>query len=53
MMMNITLISGISSWRKYIWVITRFITKIWLYDSGSSSHNTELLEEQEEVGWIT
>jgi hypothetical protein len=52
-MMNITLISGISSWREYIWVITGFITKIWLYDSGSSSHNTELLEEQEAVGWIT
>jgi hypothetical protein len=31
MMMNITLISGISSWREYIWVITGFITKIWLY----------------------
>jgi hypothetical protein len=26
------LISGISSWREYIWVITVFITKIWLYN---------------------
>jgi hypothetical protein len=25
------LISGISSWREYFWVITGFITKIWLY----------------------
>jgi hypothetical protein len=25
------LISGISSWREYIWVITGFITKIWFY----------------------
>jgi hypothetical protein len=31
MMMNITLISGISSWREYFWVITGFITKTWLY----------------------
>jgi hypothetical protein len=30
-MMVIIMISGISSWREYIWVITRFITKIWLY----------------------
>jgi hypothetical protein len=29
--MIIILISGISSWREYFWVITRFITKIWLY----------------------
>jgi hypothetical protein len=27
----IILISGISSWREYFWVITGFITKIWLY----------------------
>jgi uncharacterized membrane protein len=31
MIMIIILISGISSWREYIWVITGFITKIWLY----------------------
>jgi hypothetical protein len=30
-MMIIILISGISSWREYFWVITRFITKICLY----------------------
>jgi hypothetical protein len=30
-MMVIIMISGISSWREYIWVITVFITKIWLY----------------------
>jgi hypothetical protein len=30
-MMNITLTFGISSWRGYIWVVTGFITKIWLY----------------------
>jgi hypothetical protein len=30
-MMVIIMISGISSWREYIWVITGFITKIWLY----------------------
>jgi hypothetical protein len=29
--MIIILISGISSWREYFWVITGFITKIWLY----------------------
>jgi hypothetical protein len=29
--MVIILISGISSWREYSWVITGFITKIWLY----------------------
>jgi hypothetical protein len=29
--MVIIMISGISSWREYIWVITGFITKIWLY----------------------
>jgi hypothetical protein len=29
--MVIIMISGISSWREYIWVITRFITKTWLY----------------------
>jgi hypothetical protein len=31
MMMVTIMISGISSWREYIWVITGFITKIWLY----------------------
>jgi hypothetical protein len=31
MMMVIIMISGISSWREYIWVITEFITKTWLY----------------------
>jgi hypothetical protein len=34
MMINndgIIMISGISSWREYIWVITGFITKTWLY----------------------
>jgi hypothetical protein len=31
MMMVIIMISGISSWRGYIWVITGFITKTWLY----------------------
>jgi hypothetical protein len=30
-MINITLISGISSFREYFWVITEFITKTWLY----------------------
>jgi hypothetical protein len=30
-MMIIILISGISFWREYFWVITGFITKIWLY----------------------
>jgi hypothetical protein len=30
-MMNITVVSGISSWREYFWVITGFITKTWLY----------------------
>jgi hypothetical protein len=30
-MMVINMISCISSWREYIWVITRFIPKIWLY----------------------
>jgi hypothetical protein len=25
------MISGIFSWREYTWVITGFITKIWLY----------------------
>jgi hypothetical protein len=30
-MMVIVLISGISSRRKCFWVITEFITKIWLY----------------------
>jgi hypothetical protein len=29
--MVIILISGISSWREYSWVITGFITKSWLY----------------------
>jgi hypothetical protein len=29
--MVIIMISGISSWREYFWVITGFITKIWLY----------------------
>jgi hypothetical protein len=31
MMMVTIMISGISSWSEYIWVITGFITKIWLY----------------------
>jgi hypothetical protein len=31
MMMVIIMISSISSWREYVWVITGFITKIWLY----------------------
>jgi hypothetical protein len=31
MMMVIIVISGIPSWREYIWVMTGFITKIWLY----------------------
>jgi hypothetical protein len=30
-MMLIILISGISSWREYSWIIIRFITQIWLY----------------------
>jgi hypothetical protein len=30
-MMVIILISGIFSWRECFWVITGFITKIWLY----------------------
>jgi hypothetical protein len=30
-MMVITLISGISSWRECLWVITGFNTKTWLY----------------------
>jgi hypothetical protein len=31
MVMVITMVSGISSWREYFWVITRFNTKTWLY----------------------
>jgi hypothetical protein len=34
MMINydgIIMISGISSWREYIWVIIGIITKSWLY----------------------
>jgi hypothetical protein len=31
MTMAIIMISGILSWREYIWVIAGFITKIWLY----------------------
>jgi hypothetical protein len=31
MMTVIIMIFGISSWREYIWVITGFITKTWLY----------------------
>jgi hypothetical protein len=31
MVMVTIMISGISSWREYIWVITGFIAKIWLY----------------------
>jgi hypothetical protein len=31
MMMVTIMISGISSWREYAWVIIEFITKIWLY----------------------
>jgi hypothetical protein len=30
-MMVIIMIFGISSYREYIWVITGFITKSWLY----------------------
>jgi hypothetical protein len=30
-MLVIILISGISSWREYFWVITGFIAKTWLY----------------------
>jgi hypothetical protein len=30
-MLVIILISGISFWREYLWVITEFIIKIWLY----------------------
>jgi hypothetical protein len=30
-MLVIILISDISSWREYFWVITGFITKTWLY----------------------
>jgi hypothetical protein len=30
-MMVIISISGISSWRECFWVITEFITEIWLY----------------------
>jgi hypothetical protein len=30
-MMIIIMISDISSWREYIWLITGFITKTWLY----------------------
>jgi hypothetical protein len=33
-MMIITMVSGISSWREYFWVITRFITKTWLTTSN-------------------
>jgi hypothetical protein len=29
MVMIITMVSGISSWREYFWEITRFITKTW------------------------
>jgi hypothetical protein len=31
MMMVIIMISGISYWRGYIWVIIGFINKTWLY----------------------
>jgi hypothetical protein len=30
-MLVIILMSGISSWREYFWVIIGFITKTWLY----------------------
>ena len=30
-MLVIILISGISTWREYFWVITGFITKTWLF----------------------
>jgi hypothetical protein len=33
-MMIITMVSGISSWREYFWVITGFITKTWLTTSN-------------------
>jgi hypothetical protein len=32
-MMIITMVSGISSWREYSWVITGLITKTWLTTS--------------------
>jgi hypothetical protein len=31
MVMIITMVSGISSWREYFWVITGFITKTLLF----------------------
>jgi hypothetical protein len=31
--MIITVVSSISSWREYFWVITGFITKTWLATS--------------------
>jgi hypothetical protein len=33
-MMIIIVVSRISSWREYFWVITGFITKIWLPTSN-------------------
>jgi hypothetical protein len=38
-MMIISVISGISSWREYIWVITGFITKTWLTTSNKYMTN--------------
>jgi hypothetical protein len=32
--MNIIVVSGISSWTEYFWVITWFITKTWLTTSN-------------------
>jgi hypothetical protein len=34
MVMIMIMISVISSWREYFWVITRFITKTWLTTSN-------------------
>jgi hypothetical protein len=31
MVMIVTLVSGIFTWREYFWVITGFITKTWHY----------------------
>ena len=34
MVMIITMVSNVSSWREYFWVITEFITKTWLTTSN-------------------
>jgi hypothetical protein len=42
MMMVIIMISGIYSWREYIWVISGFITKIWFFNLVLLGHDKDL-----------